>query len=132
MNHMVGLFGDTFNKKGVTAVAGLNLKYVREDYRDNLQINHKYEHPPMVPEKEWKVLIEDEKEKELRKQGKTKPIGSRRYGTYHIFFKLLNIFKLQHLTYLQPFIGSPTLLKKQRQDWKNMGSTNWARVDIRS
>ena len=36
MNHMVNLFGDTFNKKGVTAAASLNLKYVREYYRDNL------------------------------------------------------------------------------------------------
>ena len=50
MNHMVNLFGETFNKKGVTAAAGLNLKYVRADYRDNLQKNHKYERPPMVPE----------------------------------------------------------------------------------
>ena len=48
MNHMVNLFGDTFNKKGVTAAVGLNLKYVKEDYRDNLQINTKYEHPLMV------------------------------------------------------------------------------------
>ena len=71
MNHMVNLFGDTFNRKGVTATAGLNLKYVREDYRDNLKINPKHEHPPMVPEKEWKVLMDDAKEKGLRKQGKT-------------------------------------------------------------
>ena len=52
MNNMVNFFGDTFNKKGFTAATGLNLKYVRADYRDNLQINPKYEHPPMVPEKE--------------------------------------------------------------------------------
>ena len=85
MNHMVNLFGETFNKKGVIATAGLNLKYVREDYRYNLQINHKYEHPTMVLNKEWKVLIEDAKEIKLRKQGKTKLISSSRYGTYHIF-----------------------------------------------
>ena len=42
MNHMVNLFGDTFNKKGVTAIAGLNLKYVRAYYRDNLQFNTMY------------------------------------------------------------------------------------------
>ena len=49
VNHMVSLFGDTFNKKGVTAAAGLNLKYVRADYRNNLQINPNYERPSMVP-----------------------------------------------------------------------------------
>ena len=101
MNHIVNLFGNTFNKKGVTAVAGLNLKYVRAYYRDNLQIKTKYECPSMVPEKEWKDLNDDAKEKALRKQGKSPPIGSRRYVTYHIFnekcsifFLLLNIFKL--------------------------------------
>ena len=67
MNHMVNLFGDTFNKKGVTATAGLNLKQFRAYYRDNLQINTKYVHPLMVPEKEWKELIDDAKEKALRK-----------------------------------------------------------------
>ena len=92
MNHMVNLFGDTFNKKGVNATAGLNLKYVREDYRDNLQINHNYEHPPMVPAKEWKELIEDAKEKELIKKGKTRPIGSRRYQKYHIFNEQCSFF----------------------------------------
>ena len=90
-NHMVNLFGDTFNKKGVTVATGLNLKHVRAYYRDNMQINHKLEHPPMVPE-EWKALIEDAKEKELRKQGKTRPIGSRRYGTYHIFNEQCSFF----------------------------------------
>ena len=101
MNSIVSLFGDTFNKKCVTAAAGLNLKYVRADYRDNLQINTKYECPLMVLEKEWKNLMDDAKEKALRKQGKTRPLGSRRYDTYHfsmknvqIIFLVLNIFKL--------------------------------------
>ena len=108
-------------KKGVTA-AGLNLKYATVHYRDNLQINTKYECPSMVLEKEWKELMDDAKEKALRKQGKTRPIGSRRYVTYHIFnekcsifFLLLNIFKLRYLTYLKPFIGSSTPLKWQKR-----------------
>ena len=67
MNHMVNLFGDTFNRKGVTGTAGLNLKYVRADYMESLQINTKYEHPLMVPKKVWKALMDDAKEKELRK-----------------------------------------------------------------
>ena len=92
MNHMVNLFGGTFNKKGVTAIAGLNLKYVREDYRENLHINPEYEHHPMVPKKEWKALMDDAKEKELRKQGKTRSVNSRRYVTYHIFNEKCSIF----------------------------------------
>ena len=63
MNTMVNLFGDTFNKKGVTAADGLNLKYVRADYRDNLQINTKYESCSMVLKKDWNVLMDDAKEK---------------------------------------------------------------------
>ena len=105
---MLNLFGDTFNKKGFTATIGLNLKYVGEDYRENLQINPKYEHPLMVPEKERNVLMDDAKEKALRKQGKTRALGSRRYVTYHIFnekcsifFFTLNIFKLRYLRYLK-------------------------------
>ena len=92
MNHMVNLFGDTFNKKGVTAAVGLNLKCGRAYYRDNLQINPKYEHPLMVPKKEWKALMDDAKEKAMRKQGKTQPISSRRYVTYHIFNENCSIF----------------------------------------
>ena len=46
----------------------------------------------MVPEKEWKVLIDNAKEKELRNQGKSRPIGSRMYDTYHIFNEKCSIF----------------------------------------
>jgi hypothetical protein len=53
---MVNLFGNTFNKKVVTKLANENLKYTRAQYRDKLQIDLKHECPPMVPEKEWKVL----------------------------------------------------------------------------
>ena len=60
---MVNLFGNTFNKKVVSKLSKENLKYTRAQYRDKLQIDLKHEHPPMVFEKEWKVLIEDEKEK---------------------------------------------------------------------
>ena len=92
MNHMVKLFGDTFNRNCVLATVGLNLKYVREDYRDNFQINTKYECPPMVPKKEWKARMDDENEKALRKEGNTWRIGSRRYVTYHIFNEKCSIF----------------------------------------
>jgi GTP-dependent phosphoenolpyruvate carboxykinase len=69
IDHMVNLFDNTFNKKVVTKLADNNLKYTRAQYRDKLQIDLKYEHPPMVPEKEWKALIEDEKENLFKKQG---------------------------------------------------------------
>jgi hypothetical protein len=46
-------------------------------YRVHLQKNPRYEHPPAVPEREWKALIEDAKEKKLRKEGKT-PTGTPR------------------------------------------------------
>ena len=83
------MFGDTFNRKGVIAIVGLNLKYVREDYRDNLQINTKYERPSMVPEKEWKALMDDAKEKELRK--KERPGQSVQEGMSHIIFSMKNV-----------------------------------------
>ena len=85
MDHMVYLFGNYFKKRGVTLVVSLNLKYVRNQYRVDLK-NSLKNHPPMVLDKEWKELIEDVKDKALRKQGKANTIGSSRYGTYHIFF----------------------------------------------
>jgi hypothetical protein len=69
IDHMVNLFGNTFNKKVVTKLAGENLKYTRAQYRDKLQIDLKHEHPPMVSKKEWKVLIEDAKENLFKKKG---------------------------------------------------------------
>ena len=61
IDHMVNLFCNTFNKKVVAKLAGENLKYTRAQYRDKLQLDLKHECPPMVPEKEWKALIEDAK-----------------------------------------------------------------------
>ena len=47
----------------------------------------------MVLEKDWMALMGDAKEKALIKQGKTRPLGSRRYDTYHIFNeKMFNFF----------------------------------------
>jgi hypothetical protein len=69
IDHMVNLFGNTFNKKVVTKLADENLKYTRAQYRDKFQIDLKHERPPMVSEKEWKALIEDAKENLFKKQG---------------------------------------------------------------
>jgi hypothetical protein len=67
IDHMVNLFGNTFNKKVVTKLAGENLKYTRAQYREKLQLYLKHDYPPMVLEKEWKALIEDAKEKLFKK-----------------------------------------------------------------
>jgi hypothetical protein len=67
---MVNLFGNTFNKKVVTKLASENLKYTRAQYRDKLQIDLKNKRPPMVSEKEWKALIDDEKENLFKKKGR--------------------------------------------------------------
>ena len=69
MDHMVNLFDNTFNNKVVTKLVGENLKYTRAQYRDKLQLDLKHELPPMVLKKEWKALIEDEKENLFKKQG---------------------------------------------------------------
>ena len=62
IDHMANLFGNTLNKKVVAKLTDKNLKYTRAQYRDKLQLDLKHESPPMVPDKEWKVLIEDVKE----------------------------------------------------------------------
>jgi hypothetical protein len=85
---MVNLFSNTFNKKVVTKLAGENLKYTRSQYRGKLQLDLKNEHPPMVPEKHWKALIEDAKENLFKKQGRHPRAGEARYNTCHIISEI--------------------------------------------
>jgi hypothetical protein len=80
---MVNLFGNTFNKKVVTKLSSENLKYTRAQYREKFQIDLKQEHPPMVPKKEWKVLIEDAKENLFKNQGRQPRACQARYNTCH-------------------------------------------------
>jgi hypothetical protein len=62
MDYLEILFGvDPFNKTLATAVAGQYLKYTRETYMKHLKQNDRYERPLMIPEREWKALIEDAK-----------------------------------------------------------------------
>ena len=84
---MVNLFGNTFNKKVVAKLPDENLKYTRAQYRD-LQLDLKHERPPMVPEKEWKELIEDAKENLLKRRGKQPRHGKSRYNTYHLLSEI--------------------------------------------
>jgi hypothetical protein len=92
ISHMVKLFGNIFNKNVVTQLAGESLKYTRSQYRQRLEENLKYEHPPMVLEKEWKALIEDAKDNFLKRQGKQPRPGKAMYDTYHIFSEICSIF----------------------------------------
>ena len=81
-NRLVGLFKKyTFDSSKVLQKAGKHLKIVRDQYRVHLENNSRYEHPPMIPSMEWKSLVEDGKEKGLRKEGKIPP-GTRRYAIH--------------------------------------------------
>ncbi|XP_057868689.1 uncharacterized protein LOC131075808 [Cryptomeria japonica] len=77
-NQMVEWFeNDTFDKTKLLDKGGTYLKYVRDQYRTHLKRNLKYERPPMIPEREWKDLILDAKERIERKKGNT-PLDARR------------------------------------------------------
>jgi hypothetical protein len=88
IDHMVNLFDNTFNKKVVTKLVVENLKYIRAQYREKLQLDLKHEHPPVVLEKEWKALIEDAKENLFIKQGRHPQVGQARYKTCHIISEI--------------------------------------------
>jgi hypothetical protein len=76
---LVSLFGETFNKSEITSKVDLYLKYVRDQYRVQLKKkNPKYDHPLVIPEREWKNIQDDTKEIALRQEGKTLP-GPARY-----------------------------------------------------
>jgi hypothetical protein len=38
---------------------------------NHLKQNDRYEHPFMIPEREWKTFVEDAKEKKLTDEGRT-------------------------------------------------------------
>ena len=78
----VGMFRkDTFDTSKVLQKAGQHLKTVQDQYRVHLEKNPRYERPPMIPSREWKSLVEDGKEKGLRKPRKIPP-GIERYAIH--------------------------------------------------
>ena len=78
---MVGLFEkDTLDTKKVLKKAGQHMKIVLDQYTAHLEKNPRYEHPLMIPPREWKSLVEYGKERVLRKAGKIPP----RTGRYEI------------------------------------------------
>ena len=69
---MTQLFGPrAFERRKLLEKAGLCLKYIRDQYRKNLQVNPRYERLPYVPEAEWQALILDGKYKADVKKGIT-------------------------------------------------------------
>jgi hypothetical protein len=74
---MTQLFGPhAFERNKLLEKAGLCLKYIRDQYRKNLQVNPRHERPPYVLEAEWQALILDGKYKADMKKGIT-PVESR-------------------------------------------------------
>jgi hypothetical protein len=64
MDYLEGLFGvDMFNTKEITSAAGEYLKYTWDVYKQRLERNPRYELPPSIPEREWKAIIDDAKDK---------------------------------------------------------------------
>ena len=49
----------------------------------HIEKNLRYDHPPMIPLREWKSLVEDGKERALRKARKLPP-GIGRYAIHSI------------------------------------------------
>jgi len=43
------------------------MKIVRDQYRVHLETKPRYERPPMIPVREWKSLLDDGRERALRK-----------------------------------------------------------------
>ena len=81
-NRLVSLFEkDTFDTSKVLQKAGKHMKIVRDQYRVHLEKNPRCECPLMIPYMELKALVEDGKEKCLRKTGKI-PLGTKRYAIH--------------------------------------------------
>jgi hypothetical protein len=68
----------------VTSMMGNYLKIIKDKYRVNLRKGLKFEHPSMVPKREWKDRMEDAEEKRLKREGNT-PLGCPRYNMKYLF-----------------------------------------------
>ena len=68
VDSMTQLFGPrAFERNKLLEKASSYLKYIRDQYRKNLQDNLRYERLPYVPEDEWQALILDGKYKADKK-----------------------------------------------------------------
>ncbi len=73
MQHMMNLFGPIFNQKRVQTIAGKYINLVRDNYRTNIGKYPNYERPGLILEREWDALVEDAKQKKMRKEGTLPP-----------------------------------------------------------
>ena len=81
-NRLVGMLRkDTFGTTKVLKKVEQHTKIVQDQYRVHLERNPRYERPPMIPSREWKSLVEDANERDLRKAGKIPP-GIGRYAIH--------------------------------------------------
>ena len=77
---MIGLFSDeTFNRAEVLKKVDQHMNIVRGQYRVHLETNPSYECPPMILVREWKSMLDDGRESDLRKHGKL-PSDTGRYA----------------------------------------------------
>ena len=58
---------ETFNIVTVLKNTGKHMNIVWDQYRVHLERNPRYDLPPMIPSREWKSLVKDGKERDLRK-----------------------------------------------------------------
>ena len=70
---------ETFDITKVLKKDGQHMNIVHDQYKVHLERNPRYEHPLMIPAREWKPLVEDGEERALRKQGNLPP-GTGRYA----------------------------------------------------
>jgi hypothetical protein len=75
MKHMTNIFGQVFNQNMVDSMVGKYLKVVQDNYHTNLLCYPNYEHPTLVPKNEWDALVEDAKEKKMKKEGILPKVG---------------------------------------------------------
>lgn len=79
-NRLIAMLGvEHFNRPEALKKVGEHLKIVRDQYKGHLSKNPRYEHPPMIPVREWISILNDGREYALRKQGKLRP-NTRRYA----------------------------------------------------
>jgi hypothetical protein len=68
INPLIGFFDvDTFNRAEVLKKYDQHINIVKDQYRVNLEMNPRYECLLMIHVREWKALLDDGRERDLRK-----------------------------------------------------------------
>ena len=68
MKHMTTLIGPIFNKNSSQTIAGKYMKLVSNNYHTNICGYTSYEHPRLILQWDWVALLEESKEKNMRKE----------------------------------------------------------------